>query len=133
MKLSEIEGQMKTLSTDVDELTTQADKLANEWRALCEKRMEKKKKITQLKLFEELLKFRVKLNTLGGIYSKVLSKLSDDDVDTLQSRYYHARSRSRFLPKNTVELRDIVDEWLRNSGEAQSTFRNLKLELLLSK
>ena len=82
---------------------------------------------------KELLKFRVKLNTLGGIYSKVLSKLSDDDVDTLQSRYYHARSRSRFLPKNTVELRDIVDEWLRNSGEAQSTFRNLKLELLLSK
>ena len=62
MKLSEIEGQMKTLSTDVDELTTQADKLANEWRALCKKRMEKKKKITQLKNQREKIYFSVDIS-----------------------------------------------------------------------
>lgn len=82
---------------------------------------------------KELKKFRVKINCLGGIYSKVVKTLSDSDVRTLQSRYYSNQREVMLGYKKSVKLNEIVDEWLRNSDEAVSTFRNLKLELLLDK
>lgn len=87
MKLSEIEKQMNVLNSEVDVLTTKANKLANEWRTLSRERTEKKKKLTKLKNTRNKIFFSVDISKYFSEGEEITIDIPPKNISISNSYY----------------------------------------------